>query len=340
MRYIMLALLLGGYANSTAQQMGKKDVVAENMLLLQRSYGGWSKFFNKKKVEYNRTLTATERQLAEQQKDANDATIDNQATSKEIRYLLHAYHETKDNRYLIAVKKGIDYLLKAQYPNGGWPQYFPDTHLYRSEITYNDNAMINVLRIMEDIAKQQNGFGVLDRAYVDKANKAVDKGIHCILKTQVVLHDKKTIWAAQYDKDTLQPAKARAYELPSLATSESSDILLFLMDQPPSAATREAIEAGIRWFEEHQIPNKEAIIIQDAQQSSGKDRILVDKPGVDSWARFYDLQHQEPLFVGRDGIPHRQLADIENERRVGYGWYGTWGKKLKKAYERWKSNTP
>lgn len=337
---MLLIFLLGGYANSAAQQMNQKDVIAENMLLLQRSYGGWSKFFNKKKVDYTRVLNTTERQLAEAQKDVGDATIDNQATSKEIRYLLHAYQETKDNRYLTAVKKGIDYLLKAQYANGGWPQYFPDTHLYRSEITYNDHAMINVLRIMEDIAKRQKGFEVLDFSYVDKARNAVKRGISCILKTQVILHGKKTIWAAQYDKDTLQPAKARAYELPSLATSESSGILLFLMDQPKSTSIEEAIEAGMRWFEEHKIANKEAIIIQDVKQASGKDRVLVDKTGVDSWARFYDLQKQEPLFVGRDGIPHRQLTAIENERRIGYAWYGTWGKKLKKAYKKWKSHTP
>ena len=29
-------------------------------------------------------------------------------------------------KYLNAAKRGIDYLLTAQYANGGWPQYYPD----------------------------------------------------------------------------------------------------------------------------------------------------------------------------------------------------------------------
>lgn len=333
-RFIYLYIILSLFYSPEliGQETRNKDAVAENMLLLQRNYGGWSKFFNKKKVDYYRAYNLVEIKLAEKQKELEDATIDNNATSSEIRYLIKAYHETKNQQYLTAAKKGVDYLLDAQYINGGWPQYYPDTHLYRSQITYNDRAMINVLLIMQDIVNGQKGFDVLATSYVGKAKKALKKGVECIVHTQVILDGKKTIWAAQYDKDTLQPAKARAYELPSLATAESSDILLFLMEQPKSTAIQEAVEAGVQWFSDHKLKDKQAIIIEDATQKSGKDRILIDKLGTDSWARFYDLNEQKPLFVGRDGKPHKTLSSIENERRIGYAWYGNWGNKLKKAF--------
>src|SRR5690606_2622995 len=75
-------------------QSAKVDSVADRMLLLQRSYGGWSKTFNGKPVDYGRSLTENERRLALKQKEANDATIDNGATAKEIMYLLDAYRRT------------------------------------------------------------------------------------------------------------------------------------------------------------------------------------------------------------------------------------------------------
>jgi len=334
--WISLSVLLSFCSLVYGQE--KSDSIAENMLLLQRNYGGWSKFFNKQKVDYKQVFSPMEIKLAEEQKGLEDATIDNNATTTEIRYLVKAYYKTKNERYLQAARLGVRYLLKAQYANGGWPQYFPDKHLYRSQITFNDRAMINVLLIMQDIKNAKDGFEILS-SYVDEAKAAIDKGIACILRTQISIDGKKTIWAAQYDKDTLQPAKARAYELPALASSESSDILLFLMDQPsPTPAIKKAVEAGIRWFDIHVIKDQVVVLIDDATQASGKDRILQAKQGALIWARFYDLKNQEPIFVGRDGEPHRNLTAIENERRVGYAWYGNWGDKVNKAYKKWKLN--
>ena len=46
-----------------------------------------------------------------------------------------------------------------------------------------------------------------------------------------------TAWCAQYDEVSLLPAKARAFELPSLSGEESVGIVRFLMDteQPTPA---------------------------------------------------------------------------------------------------------
>jgi hypothetical protein len=52
-------------------------------------------------------------------------TFDNGATTDELRFLARAYAATRDEKCRAAFDKGFDYVLKAQYPNGGWPQFFP-----------------------------------------------------------------------------------------------------------------------------------------------------------------------------------------------------------------------
>lgn len=321
-------------------QSAKVDSVADRMLLLQRSYGGWSKTFNGKPVDYRRSLTENERRLALKQKEANDATIDNGATAKEIMYLLDAYRRTGNIRYAEAARRGVDYLLKAQYPGGGWPQYFPDTSRYRSQITYNDNAIINVLTVLKAIAEGQHET-VFGKSYQEKAQKALDQGLQNILATQLTIDGERTIWAAQYDKDSLKPATARAYELPSLATSESAGILAFLMSlNRPDKNVALAVDSGVRWFTEHGIAGYTSKIVNAPGQPTGKDRILVRAPGHVIWARFYDLVNQQPLFAGRDDRPRARLDEVENERRVGYAWYGTWGSKVINQYQEWKTEHP
>jgi PelA/Pel-15E family pectate lyase len=55
------------------------------------------------------------------------------------------------------------------------------------------------------------------------------------------------------------------------------------------------------------------------------------------WARFYDMETNEPFFAGRDSQRHKTLAEVENERRIGYAWYGNWPLKLLTTeYPEWK----
>ena len=206
-----------------------QDLVADNMLLFQRDCGGWAKHYEEKKVDYKKEYAAVEKATIQDESNRNDATIDNDATTKEIRYLVKIYKQTKDKKYLTAAEKGIKYLLKAQYKNGGFPQFYPDLSSYRHYITYNDNAMINALNVLYDLALKRNGLEVVDASLIKSCDVAVKKGVDCILKTQVKVKGKLTVWCAQHDEKTLVPAKARAYELPSLSGSESVGIIKFLV---------------------------------------------------------------------------------------------------------------
>lgn len=341
-RTYLLVLLFVGYlsstmAQTTAKNSGQIDVVAERMLAYQLPNGGWPKqLVGGGVVKYDKPLD--EALMAKIKLAVNQhATIDNKATTREIVALVNAYQATANKAYLKAAEKGIAYLLEAQYANGGWPQYYPDRSLYRAEITYNDDAMVNVLNIMLNISTKSNNFELVDTSLISRANDAVKRGISCILKTQVKQDGKLTIWAAQYDQDRLVPAKARNFEPASLSTSESVGVVRFLMRlKNPSQDVKSAIDGAISWFEKTKING-----YRFDQLASGKDKGLIADPTSVIWARFYDFNTNQPIFGDRDNSVKTDVAAISFERRNNYAWYGTWPANLiTKDYAKWKKNNP
>ncbi|MES2893350.1 MAG: pectate lyase [Bacteroidota bacterium] len=314
-----------------------QDLQADNMLLAQRSSGGWSKHFKGKAIEYATTLSPETKAelLAEAKK--NDANIDNGSTAREIRYLVKIYKTSSNKQYLEAAEKGIRYLLKAQYPNGGWPQYYPDKSSYRAHITFNDNAMINALNILQDVALKQHDLEVVNNELLAPSRDAISLGIDCILKTQIKVDGKLTAWCQQYDHVTLQPAKARAYELPSISGSESVNIIEFLMDQP--AASQEiirAINAAVDWYKTVKISGYKVVSLPAPGTEKGKDKQLVADSTSTIWARYYEIGTNKPFFCDRDGVVKYSMKEIGYERRNGYAWYGPWAQQLlAKHYPKW-----
>lgn len=311
----------------------KIDETAEKMLVYQLSNGGWPKqLVDKSFVSYEKPIDAD--LLAKiKSTPAKHATIDNKATSREINELVKAYKNTSNPVYLKAAEKGIEYLLEAQYANGGWPQYYPDNSSYRAEITFNDNAMINVLNIMLDISTKTNDFENVNAEFVPKATDAVKRGVECIVKSQVLQNGKPSIWAAQYDQNTLEPAKARAFEPASLSSAESVGIVKFLMRiKNPSDAIQLAINNALIWFDNAKIEG-----YRFDQFPDGKDRGLIADPNSIIWARFYEFETNKPIFGDRDNSIKYNVADISFERRKGYAWYGTWPNSLiQKDYPKWQ----
>jgi len=337
-----LAAIFRGWKPGTISTAQATDPVAENMLIYQRSIGGWPKAVNNIPVDYKSMLSSADKLAIRADSLHDDATIDNAATTREIRHLVQAYKGTRNQKYLAAAEKGIDYLLRAQYANGGWPQYYPKKDFYRHQITYNDNAMINVLNIMQDIAEGANNFDVVKAKYYKAAASAVEKGTDCILKTQIVVKGRLTAWCAQYDEKTLSPEKARAFELASISGGESVNIVEFLMRfKNPSPEIKKAVNAAVKWFEEVKIEGYEFVFVDDPSKPKGKDRVFRKNPSSVIWARFYDIQTNEPFFTGRDSQPKKTVAEIGAERSAGYAWYGTWpAKLLNKEYPEWLKKNP
>lgn len=330
---IYLSLASCATAQKPPQIAYKIDETAEKMLVYQLSNGGWPKqLVDKSVVSYEKPIDAD--LLAKiKSTPAKHATIDNKATSREIIALVKAYKSTSNPVYLKSAEKGIEYLLEAQYANGGWPQYYPDISSYRAEITFNDDAMINVLNIMLNISNKTNDFEVVNPKLANKATEAVKKGVDCIVKSQVLQNGKPSIWAAQYDHQTLKPAKARAFEPASLSTAESAGIVKFLIKlENPSDAVKAAINNAIIWFDHSKIVGYKFDQFQD-----GKDRGLIADPSSIIWARFYEFETNKPIFGDRDNSIKYNVADISFERRKGYSWYGTWANSLiQKEYPKWQ----
>ena len=234
----------------------------------------------------------------------SEATIDNGATTTEIRFLMRLFAATGDSLCLESALRGVRYLLSMQYDNGGFPQYFPRRDHYHARITFNDDAMVSVLRLLREVSLRRAPYGPFPLSLSVEAAAAVDRGVACILACQYVQGGVRTVWAQQYDEHTLQPAPARAFELAGLCSAESAAIVEFLqsvsVDHPEVLP---AIEDAINWFRAHQLPD-------------GR------------WARFYTLEDNRPFFCGRDGVMRFSLEEIDEERQKGYSWYNTRPAKL------------
>jgi len=308
--------------------------VASNVCAHQRSSGGWPK-----NIDMAATLSASDlAALAKQQAQA-DSTIDNGATTTQIRFLARVHSAAPRDAWGGAIARGVEYLLSAQYTNGGWPQYWPKPKGYAAHITFNDNAMVNVLTLLREVSERQGHFGSVDRTIRERAATAVERGVDCILRCQVKIDGRLTAWCAQHDETTLEPAGARSYEHPSLSGSDSAGIVRFLMElQEPDPRVVTAIEATVAWFKSAQLRGIRVDRRSAPSLPKGYDHVVVEDPAAPPiWARFYDLRTGQPIFSGRDGVIKNRLADIEHERRVGYAWYtDAPSALLRKAYPAWR----
>ena len=128
--------------------------VAENVLLYQRNIGCWPK-----NTAMQIPLSETDKnKLLQLKTSTDDVTIDNGATLLEMIYLSKVYNQTQVEKYKTGFLKGLDYILEAQYENGGWPQFYPLRKGYYSHITFNDNATINVLKLLKEISEKSRKF--------------------------------------------------------------------------------------------------------------------------------------------------------------------------------------
>lgn len=312
--------------------------IADNMLLFQRDNGGWLKNYDMRAV-----LTPEQIQNIIQTKSVLNTTIDNSTTYPHIYYLAQVYTLTQTEKYKEACIKGIHFLLKAQYSNGGWPQYFPLEENYSRHITFNDGAYMGVMNLLEKIISGDPNFAFLDENVKKEVNSAYQKGIDCILKTQIVDQGKLTAWCQQHDEITLLPAWARKFEPPSICNGESTEIVLFLMHlDNPSEKIIQSIQGAVKWFSDSKIYNTRVESF-DAPKMESKyttitrdNRVVTDSSAPPIWTRYYELKTEKPLFCDRDSRYLYSLAEVSRERRVGYAWYTYNPQKVLEKYPEWQ----
>ena len=269
----------------------------------QLASGGWDYRIEFDAGQSNRWHYRRDLERGDVQTDdrRNRTTLDDNTTQSALQLLMRVdktlgFEDAKIHR---AVQFGLDALLKAQYPNGAWPQRFeafpdpekfpikkarypktwsrthPDTRCV-DYYTFNDNAIADVI---ETLIEAHAIYG--DARYLDAAIRGGD----FMLLAQMPAP--QPAWAQQYNL-AMEPTWARRFEPPAITGGESFGVMQTLLDL--------YIQTGMQRFLDPIPP-----ALDWAKRSRLADGRI---------ARFYELQTNRPLYFTRDYALTYSDADL------------------------------
>jgi len=242
------------------------------------------------------------------------STLDDNTTQAALRHLMAVDQLVNDEKVHDAVAFGLDALLKAQLPRGGWPQVFgqppPEqkfatyvkieldgsrtTHRrptrYWHYYTFNDGTINDCVAVCLEAHQRYN-----DKRFLHAARRAGDFIIAAQLKPP------QAGWAQQYTHD-LKPEWARKFEPPavcSAVTSRNIRTLIELWLATGDAKYLEPIPPALDWLERSRLPG--------------------DEP---RWARFYELGTNRPLYFVRNTY---ELTYRDDNLPTHYSFKGGYG---------------
>ena len=229
-------------------------------------------------------------------KRRNTTTFDDNKSQSAISFLMRLDKELQfqDDTIHQAARFALDAAVRAQYPNGAWPQRyseFPDpsespvrrasipkewsrtfpAEKYSAFYTLNDNTMSDLIEMMLDAWE----------IYQDERfRESAERGGEFFLLAQ--LPEPQPGWAQQYDR-AMHPAWARKFEPPAVTGGESQGVMraLLMLYRRTGAVSDDA-----RRFLE---PLPRALeYYRRSQLDDGR------------LARFYELGSNRPLFFTKD----------------------------------------
>ncbi len=239
--------------------------------------------------------------------------LDDNTTQGAVRLLMRVDRdlEFRDKQIHEAARFALDSLVRAQYPNGAWPQRynrFPDPSQYpekrasypaswprkwpganyQAYYTFNDNTISDTIDMMLEAARIYN-----ERRY----RAAAEKGGDFILLAQ--MPEPQPAWAQQYDIN-MQPAWARMFEPPSVTGGESQGImktLLVLCRETGNRKYLEPIPRALAYLRRSALP-KTSRAVRPRARPSGEDSLGDWGPRSEVLlARFYELETNRPLYI-------------------------------------------
>jgi len=196
---------------------------ADALIRGQHPAGGWNYVIDTAGEDSLRRWYATYGhnawRMEEFQQYYGNATFDDAGTAEASQLLLRVYMEKRERKYRAPLDKAIQFVLDAQYPNGGWPQRFPFVdnggvhgHAdYTPYITFNDDVAGENLEFLL-YAHQALGARTNDARLLD----AIQRGMDIFVATQQPMP--QPAWGLQHFPDTLKPAPARTIEPQAFAT--------------------------------------------------------------------------------------------------------------------------
>jgi PelA/Pel-15E family pectate lyase len=316
-----------------------REIVA-NILLFQRDNGGWPKDYDMLAI-----LTEEQKAAVRATRGSSDTSFDNHNIHSQVDYLARAFAAGGEPAWQQACERGLDFMLAAQMPNGGFPQSHPGPKGYHAHITFNDGVMMGILNVLKDAADGQPQWAWLDARRRDRAGAAVRRGVDCILKCQIRVEGELTGWCQQHDQKTFEARPARTFELASICPQDTTEILRFLMrlDSPGAEVVR-AVDAAVEWLQRVRLSGVRVERVKAHREvfmrhTADFDVVVVPDPQAPPlWARHYEIGTDKPVFAGRDAVKRHALSEVERERRTGSAWYGNWPRQmLETEYPRWRA---
>jgi hypothetical protein len=303
-----LAFLEAHEATGDATYRDAARDAANALVRGQLRSGGWDyqiEFDPEKRTKYAYRTTPAAPEGAS--RAMNVTTLDDDTTQAAVRLLMRVDRALgfKDGAIHEAALFALEALLKAQYPNGAWPQRFasfpdpaqfpvvrasyPETWSrtwpnvnYNGYYTLNDNSLADAIDVMLEAT----------RVYGDsKYRAAAEKGGDFLILAQ--MPEPQPAWAQQYDA-AMHPAWARKFEPPAVTGGESQEavgILLALYRETGNPRFLEPVPKALEYLRRSRLPDGRL-------------------------ARFYELRTTRPLYFTRD----YQLTDSDADMPTHYAF--------------------
>lgn len=317
-------------AEANWYRSGEARAIADRVVAAQLPAGGWQK---------GNDYTGATPPGATAHAGWSSGTFDNDATIAELRFLAQMISSAGEKQanpaWRTAFDAGLRYLFAAQYPNGGFPQIYPVIGGYHDGVTFNDDAMAQVLEVLRDAGDGREPFGFVTDPVREECRARFARGVQCILATQLHGPDGRlTVWCQQYDPLTLRAAAARNFEPIADCARESATLVSLLMSLPrPTPGVVAAVDGAVAWFKATALHD-----LKVARAPADLRGEAIAAPGAPPlWARFYEPGTMTPIFGDRDRTIHYDLREVSGERVRGYGWYTDAPSAVLARYAKWRA---
>ena len=269
--------------------------IASALMSAQLPCGGWNYMYNfapedSTRYWYN-TIGRQAWRLEEFQHYYGNASFDDEVSMHSANFLLRLYLEKKDPKVYTGLRKAIDFVLKSQYANGGWPQRFPlmTDHPFKGKADYTPFVTINDDVLPANIDFLLRCYSALGmKEVVDPVKRAMDLSVRLQYKAPLAG------WTDQYTPDDLQPAHARSYEPRAINTGTTARMIQEMIRYYRLTGDRKYIQgipAAIRFIEDQKLPD--SVVALSKIQPRVEGDILVP--------RFIDPDTHKPMYVHRHG---------------------------------------
>jgi PelA/Pel-15E family pectate lyase len=315
-------LFLDAYEATQNEYYYQAAAKAANAIIWGQSHeGGWNYMIDfagdRSLKQWYNTIGKNGWRLEEFQHYYGNATFDDDVTSDAARFLLRMYLEKLDPTYKPALDKAIDFILKSQYPNGGWPQRYPLKYDFNKEghpdytsfYTFND-----------DVIWENTDF--LIECYLSLGEQRFLEPIRRGMDFYLISQDGCGAWGDQMNLN-METAGARTYEpaafMPAV-TYTNAMLLLKFYQFTGEKKFISRIPNTIQWLETTRLPKNES-------------------NNTKTHSTFVEMGTNKPLYVHRKGSNAKYgyyYVDTNDTNLLAH--YG--GKRfvaveeLKKEYER------